>query len=663
MRIKTQHIILGLLILLIPFTSFSQKKVRKLKKMANIAYSRGDFYTAKSYYELYCIKKPDKLKYKNRLAELQYYTRDYKKAGKTYSELYQKNRKDYPLSSFFAAKAYQMTGQYDTAIYFYNAFLRKYRKDLTDRKYKKLSQIGIEACNYAIQNKDSVLKIAVIHLDTSINKAYNEFSPIPVDDNTLWFAGIQSDTLLDKNIKVQKQFFQAKRINNQWVNLGLLNTGFNKPSMTTGNGALSPSGNRFYFTRCGKNMNDKRICKLFLSEKLNGKWSKPIELPPQVNDLEYTNTQPTVGTYSKDSRKEIVYFVSDRPGGKGGSDIWFTVYDKRNKTFAEARTVGSTINGIGNEKTPYYDSKQHILYFSSDSYPGFGGLDIFKSSGEKKSWTSPVNMGAPLNSSYDDIYFVNFNSEKGYFVSNRDGGIAFENENCCDDIYSYRWTSFIHFAINGNVVEMSENNNNLMKLSDAKVSLYVIDKELEDDILIDELKSDSLGKFFYDIDVGRLYKIIVSKEKYFSKSLQFDTRNIDYSDTLYKQFVLQKIPEKPIVLNNIYFEFDSAVLLDSSKTSLDTTLVVLLKDNPDLTIRIQAHTDSKGNDAYNLRLSKRRAASLVTYLVSKGINKNNLISEGYGENRPIAPNTKPDGSDNPEGRQMNRRVEFVVVKK
>ena len=163
-----------------------------------------------------------------------------------------------------------------------------------------------------------------------------------------------------------------------------------------------------------------------MSEKKEGKWAKPILLPTHVNSFDFTSTQPAVGSYSKNMGWEIVYFVSDRPGGKGGDDIWYTTYKKHDKSFTEARTVGSKINGPGDENTPFYDSKQRILYFSSDSYPGYGGLDILKSSGERKNWTIPENMDAPINSSYDDIYYVNLNSERGYFASNRDGGIAFE---------------------------------------------------------------------------------------------------------------------------------------------------------------------------------------------------------------------------------------------
>ena len=176
-----------------------------------------------------------------------------------------------------------------------------------------------------------------------------------------------------------------------------------------------------------------------------------------------------------------------------------------------------------------------------------------------------------------------------------------------------------------------------------------------------ENECDENGDYLIDVDVGYKYKIIASKEDYFSKSKKINTENIDYSDTLINDLILQKIPKKPIKLENIYFDFDSAELLAKAKSSIDTTLLVIMNDNPEMNIKIEAHTDSKGNDAFNMDLSKRRAKSITDYLLKKGINKNRLISEGFGETQPIAPNKNPDGSDKPEGRQLNRRIEFRVI--
>jgi OmpA-OmpF porin, OOP family len=646
---------------LLYYSAAADDKPRKIKRKADKAYATGDFYSAKNYYEFYCLKKPDRLRTKHRLAKLQYYTRDHKKACLSYRDLHEKDPEGFPLASYFAARSYHMIGNYNMAMNYYDSFLDGFRSDKIDLKYKKLSKAGIEGCKYAILFQDSLQKVAIVHLDTAVNKAYNEFSPIAIDDQTLWFAGIRSDSMLQQDEKMKKQFYLAKKINNTWMNLGLLDEGFNDPIVSTGNGAMSPAGKRFFFTRCENNVDDKRICSIYMSVNRNGQWQDPEMLPFYVNHKEYTSTQPTIGTYSKNPGKEILYFVSDRPGGMGGFDIWYTLFNKHTYTFTEAKPLGRKINGVGDEHTPYYDNHQRALYFSSDSYPGYGGLDIFKSTGERKTWTEPINMDRPLNSSFDDIYFINLDKERGYFASNRDGGIAFENENCCDDLYSFRWTAFIHYAVEGKVLGL-EDEAETSVLANANATLYFVDEELEDDLMMDIVVSDQNGDFLLDIEVGKKYKLIVSKDGYFSKSYEFDTRNIDFSDTLERIFTLQKIPEKPITLSNIYFEFNSDKLTNTAMLNIDTTLLVLLYDNPNLRIRIEAHTDGKGNDDYNLKLSKRRANSIVKYLIQNGIEASGLIARGYGESRPIAPNKNPDGSDNPKGRSKNRRIEFGVIK-
>ena len=663
MGFRYSRYLIFILVFFISMGAMSQEKPRKLNKLARKAYSRGEYYNAKYYYEKYCLKKPDNLKQKYRLAELQYYTRDLKKSRINFSYIWSREQETYPLSAYLAARSWHMTASYDSAIVYYNAFLKKIKGDEEYYNYRKLCKTGIEGCIYAKEYYDSLQKIVVVHMDTSINKAYNEFSPVPVSKDTIWFAGISSDSLLPNEENITKQFYQAVKIDNSWVNTGLLSNDFNDPSVTTGNGSMSPSGVRFYFTRCYNNISEKKICNLYWSENENGKWGDPELLPMEVNDINYTSTQPSAGTYSKNMSQEIIYFISDRPEGKGGLDIWYTIFDKHTKIFSEARNAGSSINGPGDETTPFYDSDHRALYFSSESFPGYGGLDVFKSTGERKSWTAPVNMDRPINSSYDDIYFVNFDKESGFLVSNRDGGIAFANENCCDDIYSFRWTNYIHYAIAGNVREADNNETFFTPKENAIISLYIVDDAFEENLLSESANSDINGDFLMELEVNRKYKIVISAKGYFNKSYEFNTQTIDYSDTIYREFVIQKVPEKPIRLDNVYFEFNSANLTDSTKQNLDSTLVILLNDNPEIKIKVNAHTDSKGDDEYNLKLSEKRAASIVDYLVTRGITNNRLISQGYGESVPIAPNQNADGSDNPEGRQLNRRIEFTVIKK
>ncbi|MBT3207236.1 MAG: OmpA family protein [Bacteroidetes bacterium] len=652
--------IIVVLTLLFSQYSLSKEKPRKLKRKARRAYIKQDYYKAKELYEKYIELKPEKYDKIYILAELQRLTRDYKKARENYAKLAAKKNIDYPLASYFAAISFQMTAEYAIADSFYNVFLNSRSKNIYDRKYRKLSEIGLQSCAISDSLINSPVEVAIIHLDTSINKAYSEFSPIPVNENTFWFASLQSDTLLPSGTAKRKQFYKAEKISNLWKNAGLLEEKFNDLSFSNGNGCFSPYGDRFYLARCEKNLNDIKICNIYVSEYEKNEWQKPKILPAHVNHLDFNSTQPTIGRYSKHKDKEILYFVSNRPGGRGGFDIWYTIFNKRKKTYTEARNLGSDINSIGDELAPFYDIRTGAMYFSSDGYPGLGGLDIYKSYGEKKNWTKPAQIGYPLNSSYDDLYFTTMNKEYGFFVSNRDGGVSFRNQNCCDDIYSFRYTAFIHFAIKGSVYELIDDTTK-RSLENTLISIYMIDRETEEEILILENECDENGDYLIDVDVGYKYKIIASKEDYFSKSKKINTENIDYSDTLINDLILQKIPKKPIKLENIYFDFDSAELLAKAKSSIDTTLLVIMNDNPEMNIKIEAHTDSKGNDAFNMDLSKRRAKSITDYLLKKGINKNRLISEGFGETQPIAPNKNPDGSDKPEGRQLNRRIEFRVI--
>ncbi len=179
------------------------------------------------------------------------------------------------------------------------------------------------------------------------------------------------------------------------------------------------------------------------------------------------------------------------------------------------------------------------------------------------------------------------------------------------------------------------------------------------------LKRDSVwpdGKFKLEVEPGNNYVLVAEAPDFLRKSFRFDTYNMQWADSLDLDIRLDPITDKPIVLENIYFDFDSDVLKTSVKQYLDTTLYMVLIDNPEITIEISAHTDSKGSDDYNKILSQKRAESVGFYLLEKGIEVSKIIAKGYGEEKPVAPNKKPDGSDNPEGRNKNRRVEFRILK-
>ena len=395
-----------------------------------------------------------------------------------------------------------------------------------------------------------------------------------------------------------------------------------------------------------------------------------------INEPYYTATQPAIG-YTSKSNLEVVYFVSDRPGGRGGLDIWYTYYDPRKKDYVQPRNCGSKINTSGDEMTPFYDLVTRQLYFSSTGHPGLGGLDIFKSMGELRKWYPVENVGYPINSSYDDLYFnISKNREDGFLVSNRPSPNSFRNPTCCDDIYQYRWTDFIRVAVQGTIYpveaeKMGKNldqaqlmamKNTIKPLDKGIISLYMIDKKTKERLFIARDTTREDGHYNFDLIPDRDYKLEMEGFQYFNEQVNISTDGVNFTYTIdMPPIYVNILSDKPIVLKNVYYELDKSELSTQAKQAIDSTLYELMQKATDIVVEVSAHTDSIGNVEYNKKLSQERADNVVKYLVSKGINKKRLIAKGYGSEKPVAPNTKPDGTDNPEGREKNRRSEFRVI--
>ncbi|MCF8370304.1 MAG: OmpA family protein [Bacteroidales bacterium] len=664
MKKSQLNIFLFLMIVLVGHPPLSaQESARKLRNKAEKAYNDKNYYQAIDYYRQYCMQKPDDTKTLYLLADLQRYTRDYRRAKLNYQGVYKSDPKKYPLALFYYASMLKQLGEYEKAKVEFSDFIQVYKGKEIDRDIKKQAILEMEGCDLAMHLLDSALEVVVVHADTSINKSYSEFSPLQINDSTLIYATMRSDSLIENFSSTEKQFYTAKKKGREWQFTGKMEGPFNSEKHITGNGVFSASGKRFYFTRCNKMGEGLPRCELYQSVLEDGVWQDPIRIGNGVNAFGYTATQPAVATYSKGAGKEVIYFVSDRPDGRGGLDIWYTIYDVFEKSFLEPSNAGRKINSPGDEITPFFEEANRTLYFSSNGHPGMGGFDIYRTQGEKRNWTPARNIGYPLNSSFDDLYFSVYNRKQGFFTSNRDGGIAFEGQNCCDDIYSYYWAGFIDLALTGEVREAEAIEDGLTKtIENANVNLYLDEAGTDEPILLKVCKTSPAGIYFFDIEPGKAYSLLVTKEGFFSKQFPVSAREINYSDTLDYPVTLDRIPEKPIVIEHVYFAYGSHELSDTAKLALDNYLLKLMMENPDISLEIFAHTDSKGPEDFNLKLSQKRAQSIVDYLTKKGISQKRLIAIGYGESKPVAPNANPDGTDNPEGRKLNRRIELNVVK-
>jgi outer membrane protein OmpA-like peptidoglycan-associated protein len=384
-------------------------------------------------------------------------------------------------------------------------------------------------------------------------------------------------------------------------------------------------------------------------------WSEPTLI--NINQPDGWDSSPAFGN---DGR--TLYFSSNRKGGYGGLDIYSAQMDSRGR-FSKAKNLGASINTAGDELFPYV-AENGKFYFSSDGHPGYGMLDIFvvnRANGK----TVIENLGEPVNSTGDDFGMFLFKPDRGFFTSNREGGKG------DDDIYTFvnedPNLKVVNYFLQGVTLTPRKNDQGNDILPNTKVTM--LDDQGE---VMGETVSGSDGKFNFRVYenedytlIGETSGYIVEREKYSTKgkSVPVETlKELTTTITLDTILVLNRLEKNKIfVLQNIYFGLDSFNIRPSAAIELDK-LVELLNDNPQIRkIQMSSHTDSIASDSYNLQLSQKRAQSTVNYLLKKGIDEKRLDAVGYGESKPIARNTNPDGTDNPEGRQRNRRTEFKIL--
>lgn len=637
-----------------------EKNDIRTRNLAREAKREGDIYVALTYYTQLYNRDSTDFDLLLEMAELSRLTHNYVKAETYYTRITKspKGNKS-PEAWFYLAQMQKSNEKYKEATKSLANF--KTHSGKADPEMKKLAKAELDGCALAVSLADSAAKASVFPMSGNVNGKHAEFSPIPVSENKLIYGSLRASeekiyTLGEfDSMAPKRKLYVAEKEGDTWKSRGQFSEVFNDAEFDIANGTFSLDSSRFYFTKCSQNWQYKTVCHLYVSKYRNGKWSKPEALNELVNLPDFTASHPTVGRESK-KNKEVLYFVSDREGTKGGMDIWVAEYDDRKKTFKKPRNAGTKINTPGDEMTPYYDMKSKTLYFSSNGRPGIGGLDIFSATGDAATWQEPKNLGLPINSPADDLDFALRPSGKGgYLVSNRKGGNSLYHETCCDDIYEFSYLKFITATCE---LEVTDNKTKDCLKNGEQINVYIVDEEGK--MLVQQTLSN---KCFNEVELrpGFDYVIEVKKDGYFSESIPISTKNVTTSVTIPAKVSLRKKPVDAIVLKSVQFEYNSSVLSAASKKALDTTLIELFKQNPEIIIELSAHTDDKGSDDFNMRLSQKRAESVVAYLISQGVSKDQLNAKGYGETRPIAPNSKPDGSDNPEGREQNRRTEFKII--
>jgi outer membrane protein OmpA-like peptidoglycan-associated protein/tetratricopeptide (TPR) repeat protein len=660
-------IILFLISILFFTTVFAQEDYStysksELKDLARAAERINDSETAAIFYEAYLNQKPNDLKIVEQLADYYRKMGRYKAAENNYSTLVNERPKKYLLAEFYLAEMMKSQGKCKEAIPHYENFRRNYLGEKEDRKYRRLAKFNVEGCEQFITGKaDLIIKeeVAVRSLD-EINESHLEGGPIFLDPNILAFNSVRGNLkeTYGVNEKMPKRdYYVAERKKGEWGNIKSWKMIPSLKEQQIANGAFNFDQSRFYFSACQTDFRGEINCDIYRMDKNGSNWSSPIRLGETVNTKD-NETQVAVGL--DENERETLYFVSDREGGKGGLDLWYSTYYVDKDKYRKPRNCGSRINSVGDEMTPFVSKESGKLFFSSDGHPGWGGLDVFESVGQRSRWEEPKNVNAKINTAADELYYVlNSTGVEGVFASNR--GTKKGAKYCCDDFFEFKLLDSIRLVVNGEVSFNSSNKEDNFK--NAKVKIYRKDKETDERYFQTMTIANDSGNFSIPLEPNQDYIVRVEKEGFLSEEQELSTDDQMNNKNYSLDYSLDEITEEPSKIENIQYEFGSTELSEDAKRYIDFSILKTLRENPDIIIEIGAHTDSKGTEGFNQNLSQKRAESVVKYLRSKGIAKERLQAKGYGETNPVAPNQNQDGSDNPEGRALNRRTEFKVIGK
>lgn len=520
----------------------------------------------------------------------------------------------------------------------------------------------LKTCEFAIQAINNPVPFNPVNLGDSINTKYNEYWPsltadgsqlvitrmLPINnaENEPITQFYTPEEFVKSNPEgvnkvyelFQEDFYYSVKENDLWRSAFEIGEPI-KTNKNEGAQSLTSDGFKMYFTVCYKS-DTKGRCDIYKSERISTNWGEPVNIGSPINTASW-EAQPSIAPDGK-----TLYFISDREGGFGGKDIWESTY-LPNGNWSNPQNLGEKINTSGDEQSPFIHFDNKTLYFSSNGHIGMGGSDLFKS--EKLpdgSWTDPLNLGYPINTSYDEIgLIVNASGEKAFFSSDRftdKGRDIFEFE-----LYPDARPNAVSY-IKGKVFD-SENLVNLnayFELIDLNTGKPIMQSESD----------KSTGDFLICIPTDNDYMLNVSKEGYLFYSDNFSLKGIyEITNPFLKDVGLNKIKQgQKIILKNIFYRIDSYELEDKSLSEL-TKLIEFLNYNPSIRIEISGHTDNIGSKEYNTILSENRAKSVFTYLVNNKIEINRLVYKGYGESNPV------DTNDTDSGRANNRRTEIKIL--
>lgn len=590
-------------------------------------------------------------------------------------KVYELDKEYYPEIEYMMGQCAEDAMKFSEALRYYENFLKieGVKKDPA-----VLAEVSahIDECKVAMNLMKTPVKVKIENVGPVVNSPFPDYTPvITADESVIIFTSRREGNIGKKNASYLDQeevfpmedIYQSTKVNDKWsepVNLGPpVNTEEHDAAI-----ALSPDGSQLFIYK------DSQEGDIYVSKKKGLQWTEPKSVGSKINLPKSAELSCSITSDGK-----TLYFSSNRPGGYGGLDIWRSQLIKGE--WSEPMNMGPKINTKEDEDSPFIHPDGVTLYYSSKGKKTMGGYDIVRTSLEKGGWSEPENMGYPINSVQNDIYFVlSADNKHGYYASYKEGGYGKH------DIY------MISMSLPDEVAQINASKTNTQITSgttqadDAgqkKLSTVAITKNksrvtllkgivvdaitkqpmeanislvnLKTGLKVSEINSNSAtGAYLIILPAGKNYSITVTAPGYL-----FHSENFDVSDTAEYQEVVRNVNLNKaqvgarIVLRNIFFDFDKATLRPESNLEIDRLRKIML-EYPTMKIEISGHTDNKGSGEYNKKLSQSRAKAVLDVLVKKGISPDRMTSAGYGFDRPMAPN------DTDAGRQLNRRTEFEI---
>lgn len=622
-----------------------------LVKSGDEQIEKGQYYVALEQYE----KAYKEVKEKDvaiKIAHAHFLLRDYNKSAAWYGRILGRDKNNTYFDQRVAyGKSLKMNGQYSEAAAEFNKYLAEgQNEDLKMQARKEMDGIAL------LENMKDNLSIQIKNIGTPVNNPESQASPALHPEGTLYFGSLNDKSAKEnEGVHFSKLFSSENQKDKGWAKPSELPEIINREGYHSSNVSFSKDGSTMFFTRVLSEGGHMEESKIFASSKTASGWSPAIEVTGVNGD--FLSRHPAEGEMFG---SKVLFFSANIPGGKGGFDLYYASKTGEGQ-YSDPINLAD-LNTANDEVTPYYHEGK--LFFSSEGWPGIGGFDVFQASWNGAQWTVPENMGKPVNTEVDDIYYqMDADAEMGFLVSNRadENSKSLKGKTCCDDIYVISKRKLV---IELNAIVKNENNKALKGITGQLIEMT---SGKEANI---QSKSNAEGnQVNYILDKDKSYKLVIAKEGYFPQEIQLNTVGIDKDQIINREFILKQMPpesefeiitiNEDIRLNSIYYDYDDDKILPDAEKDL-RTLLDLMTQYGNMVIELSSHTDSRGDDDYNLKLSERRANSARRWLIAKGIEGKRIKPKGYGETKIL--NHCSNGEEcSDEEHRFNRRTEFKII--